>query len=52
MFDHLLLIEWDTIFFQHIENTLKLCEILLKCESSLILVEYLLQVCSINLLTF
>ena len=32
----------NTIFFQHIENPLKLCDILLKCEISLILVEYLL----------
>ena len=42
MLDHMLLIEWDTIFFQHIENPLKLCDILLKCESSLILVEYII----------
>ena len=42
MLDHMLLVEWHTIFFQHIENPLKLCDILLECESSLILVEYLL----------
>ena len=42
MLDHLLLIEWYTILFQHIGNSLKLYEILLKYEISLILVEYLL----------
>ena len=42
MLDHLILVEWDTIFSQHIENPLKLCDILLRCEISLILVEYLL----------
>ena len=44
MIDHLLLVEWDTISYQHIEKPLKICDILLKCESSLILVEYLLWV--------
>ena len=42
MLEHMLLVEWDTIFFQHIEKPLKLCDILLKCEISLIIVEYLL----------
>ena len=51
MLDHLLLVEWNTIFLQHIEKILKFCDILLKCESSLILVEYLLYVCSINLIS-
>ena len=50
MLEHMLLIDWNTIFFQHIENPLKLCEILLKCESSIVLVEYLLYVFSRNLL--
>ena len=30
MIDHLLLVDQDTIFFQHIEDPLKLCDILLK----------------------
>ena len=42
MLDHLLLVEWETIFSQHIEKPLNLCDILLKFESSTILVEYLL----------
>ena len=42
MLDHLLLVEWDTIFPQNIENPLKLYDILLKCEISFILVEYLI----------
>ena len=42
MLDHMLILEWDIIFPQHIENGLKLCDILIKCESNLILVEYLL----------
>ena len=42
MLYYLLLVEWDTIFFQHIEKPLNICDILLKFESSLILVEYLL----------
>ena len=42
MLNHLLLEEWDTIFLQHIENPLKICDILLICESSLIIVEYVL----------
>ena len=42
MLDHLLLVEWDTIFFEYIEKPFKLCEILIRCESSLILVEYIL----------
>ena len=42
MINHMLLVKWDAIFFQHIENTLKICDILLKCEISLIIVEYLI----------
>ena len=42
MLDHLLLVEWNTIFLQHIEKPLKFYNILLNYESSLILVEYLL----------
>ena len=42
MLDHLLLVEWNTMFIQHIENTLKIYDILLKCEISLTLVEYLI----------
>ena len=42
MLDRMLLVEGGTIFFQHTENPLKLCEILIKYESSIILLEYLL----------
>ena len=41
MLNHLLLIEWEAILSQHIETPLKLFDILLKFESSLILVKYL-----------
>ena len=40
MLDNLLLVQWDTIFPQNIKKTLKLCDILLKFEISLILVIY------------
>ena len=42
MLNHFLLVEWDNIFLQYIENTFKLCDILLKYEIILILIEYLL----------
>ena len=42
MIYHMLLVEWDTIFPQNIEKPLNICDILLKCEISLILLEYLL----------
>ena len=49
MLDHLLLMDWGTIFFQHIKYPLTLCDILIKCKSSFILVEYFISVVYSNL---
>ena len=50
MIHHLILVEWSTIFLQDIENPLKFFDILLKFESSLIMVEYIIYVRSSKLI--